>query len=54
MKTMKEADKEESLLKKDDNSITMDVSDLPRGVYYLHLNYTDTEKKIEKVKVILN
>lgn len=41
-----------SLLKKDESSVTMDTANLPRGIYYLHLNYS--EKKVEKVKVILN
>jgi Trypsin len=52
MKSMKKSDKEESILKKEDNKISMDVSDLPRGTYYLHLTFGD--KRIEKVKVILN
>lgn len=46
MKTMKKADKEDSLLKKDESSVTMDVADLSRGTYYLHLTFSD--KKVEK------
>lgn len=52
MKTMKKADKEDNLLKKDECSVTMDVADLPRGTYYLHLTFGD--KRVEKVRIILN
>ena len=52
VKTMKKPDKEDNVLKKDESSVTMDVLDLPRGTYYLHLTFGD--KKVEKVRIILN
>ena len=52
MKIKKKDEKEESLLKKGENSSTIDVSDLPRGTYYLHLTYSDN--KVDKTRIILN
>lgn len=37
------------------NRITLDVANLPRGVYYLHLTFPDRrEEKVDKVRILLN
>ena len=51
IKTLTKANKEETLLKKGDSSLLMDVANLPRGLYYLHLTFGN---KVDKVRVILN
>ncbi|MCY1552660.1 hypothetical protein D9M68_890680 [compost metagenome] len=38
---------------KDGNKVVLDVSDLERGIYYLHIVYRDKKKDTEKIRILL-
>lgn len=55
MKLKKAEGSKDSKISKSLGKIDLDVRDLPRGTYYLHLTFGEKkEKQIEQIRVILN